>query len=181
MWETTVQPWFVPCRNVTGFAVPLIATYSETDSVQFNDVYVRKLGFQSNLCETFAEEKKAPLWRLSLGWGVSQKTVFNRYWTGFQSKRWRSFLQYLPSCILTYSSKRRVLTQKKGWNIHLSLLLVMSRRWWPTNPKYVFPWLLQVMRVLKALVRKSSYLLDFNQTHNSAMFCETFALQIHHS
>jgi len=39
------------------------------------------------------------------------------------------------------------------------------------------------MLVLKALVRKSSYLLDFDQTHNAAMFsskCETFALQIHH-
>jgi len=34
MWETTVQPWFVPCRNVTGFAVTLlVVTYSETDSV----------------------------------------------------------------------------------------------------------------------------------------------------
>jgi len=37
--------------------------------------------------------------------------------------------------------------------------------------------------VLNALVRKSSDLLEFNQTHNAAMFsskCETFALQIHH-
>jgi len=38
--------------------------------------------------------------------------------------------------------------------------------------------------VLNALVRKSSDLLEFNQTHNAAMFsskCETFALQVHHS
>jgi len=38
--------------------------------------------------------------------------------------------------------------------------------------------------VLNALVRKSSDLLEFNQTHNAAMFSskgETFALQIHHT
>jgi len=38
--------------------------------------------------------------------------------------------------------------------------------------------------VLNALVRKSSDLLEFNQTHNAAMFsskCETFALLIHHT
>jgi len=60
MWEFTVQPWFDPCRNVTGFAVTLFVTYSETDSVKFNDasVYVRKLDFQANLCEAFAEDKK---------------------------------------------------------------------------------------------------------------------------
>jgi len=33
-------------------------------------------------------------------------------WTGFQSKRWRSSLRYLPSCISTCSSKRRDLTRK---------------------------------------------------------------------
>jgi len=31
MWETTVQPLFVPCR--TGFAATLVVTYSETNSV----------------------------------------------------------------------------------------------------------------------------------------------------
>jgi len=38
--------------------------------------------------------------------------------------------------------------------------------------------------VLNALVRKSSDLLEFNHTHNAAMFsskCETFVLQIHHT
>jgi len=38
--------------------------------------------------------------------------------------------------------------------------------------------------VLSALVRKSSDLLEFNQTQNAAMFsskCETFALQVHHT
>ena len=37
------------------------------------------------------------------------------------------------------------------------------------------------MLVLNAMVRKSSHLLEFNQTHNAAMFsskCETLALQI---
>jgi len=35
--------------------------------------------------------------------------------------------------------------------------------------------------VLNALFRKSSYLLEFNQTHNAATFsskCETYALQV---
>jgi len=38
--------------------------------------------------------------------------------------------------------------------------------------------------VLNALVRKLSDLLEFNQTHNAAMFSskgETFALWIHHT
>ena len=51
------------CKSLTGFAVTLVATYSETDSVQFNDasVYVRKLDFQSNLCKAFAEDKKSTI------------------------------------------------------------------------------------------------------------------------
>jgi len=39
----------------------LVATYSETDSVYFTDANVhnvRKLGFQANLSEAFAEDKK---------------------------------------------------------------------------------------------------------------------------
>jgi len=115
MWETTVQPLFVPCRNVTGFAVTLVVTYSETDSVYFNDasVYsVRKVDFQANLCETFDEDKKQHYCGdLVWGLGVSHKTVFNHVRTGFQSKRCRSSLQYLPSWILIYSSKRRDLTR----------------------------------------------------------------------
>jgi len=54
-------------------------TYSETDSVSFNDasVYVRKLDFQANLDETFAEDKKAALlWRRSFGMGNSAKDCF---------------------------------------------------------------------------------------------------------
>jgi len=74
MWETTVQPWFVPYRNETGFAVTLAVTYSETDSVYYNDtsVYnVRKLDFQTCLCEAFAEDKKQQYCGdLFLGWGV---------------------------------------------------------------------------------------------------------------
>jgi len=71
-----------------------------------------------------------------------------------------------------------------GWNIHLSSLLVMSRQWWPTNPKDIFPVrLLHFVLVVNALVRKSSDLLECNQSHNAAMFsskCETFALQMHY-
>ena len=115
MWETAVQPLFVPCGNATGFAVTLVVTYSETDSIYFNDasVYnVRKVDFQANLCEAFDEDKKQHYCGgLVWGWGVSHKTVFNHEWTGFQSKRCRSSLKYLPSCILTYSSKRRDLTR----------------------------------------------------------------------
>jgi len=57
----------------------------------------------------------------------------------------------------------------------------MSQQWWPTNPKIFFPWLLHFVLVLNALVRKSSDLHEFNQTHNAAVFSpkfETFALQI---
>jgi len=57
----------------------------------------------------------------------------------------------------------------------------MSRQWWPANKKIFFPWLLYFVLVLNALVRKSSDLLEFNQTHNAAVFsskCETFALQV---
>ena len=59
----------------------MVVTYSETDSVKFNDssVYiVRKLHFQVNLCEVFAEDKKQHYCGdLVLGWVVLQKTVFN--------------------------------------------------------------------------------------------------------
>jgi len=59
---------------VTGFAVTLAVTYSETDSVQFNDACVytgRILAFPANLCETFAEDiKQHYCGDLVLGWGV---------------------------------------------------------------------------------------------------------------
>jgi len=70
----TVQPWFVPCRNVTGFAATLIVTYLETDSLYFNDVSVynvRKLEYQANLCQPFAKDKKQHCCGdLVLGWAV---------------------------------------------------------------------------------------------------------------
>ena len=50
--------------------------------------------------------------------------------------------------------------------------------------KVFFSWLLHFVLVLNASVRKSPDLLEFNQTHNAAVFstkCETFALQIHHT
>ena len=37
MRETTVQDGFGSRGNVTGFAVTMFVTYSETDSVNFND------------------------------------------------------------------------------------------------------------------------------------------------
>jgi len=59
----------------------MVVTYSETDSVQFNDasVYnVRKVDFQANLYESFDEDKKQHYCGdLVWGWGISQKTVFN--------------------------------------------------------------------------------------------------------
>ena len=65
-------------------------------------------------------------------------------------------------------------------------LLGMSRQSWPTNRKDIFSLTLTLhfVLVLNALIRTSSDLLEFNQTHNAAMFsskCETFALQIHHT
>jgi len=45
--------------------------------------------------------------------------------------------------------------------------------------RYFFPWLERFVPVLNVLVHKSSDLLEFNQTHNAAMFsskCEAFAL-----
>jgi len=59
--ETTVQPLFVSCRNLMGFALTLVVTYAETECVKLNDasVYVRKLEFQENLCEAFAQDEKA--------------------------------------------------------------------------------------------------------------------------
>ena len=62
----TVQPWFASCRNGTGFAVTFatemyLVTYSETDSVKFNDANVynaRKLHIHANLYDAFAEDKK---------------------------------------------------------------------------------------------------------------------------
>ena len=58
----------------SGFAVTLAVTYSDTDSVYFNNasVYnVRKLDYQANLCEAFAEYKKQHYCGDSvLEWGV---------------------------------------------------------------------------------------------------------------
>jgi len=38
---------------------------------------VRKLHFQANLCEVFAEDKQCYCGDLVLGWAVLQKAVFN--------------------------------------------------------------------------------------------------------
>jgi len=58
--HSTAMICFVQKRWPTGFAVTLVVTYSETDSVKFSDgsVYVTELHFQANLCEVFAEDKK---------------------------------------------------------------------------------------------------------------------------
>jgi len=57
----------------------LVVTYSEANSVSFNDVRVhnvRKLDFHANLCEAFAEDKKQyDCGDLVLEWAVSQKAV----------------------------------------------------------------------------------------------------------
>jgi len=47
--------------------------YSETDNISFNaaSIYVRKLDFQADLCEAFAEGKKQHYCGdLVLGWGA---------------------------------------------------------------------------------------------------------------
>jgi len=61
-------------------AVTLVVTYSETDSVKFNyaSVYnVRKIHFQANLCEAFAEDRKQHYYGdLVLGWGVLSSSLY---------------------------------------------------------------------------------------------------------
>jgi len=84
--------------------------------------------------------------------------------------------------ILTYSSKLRDLPRNKRLPIHLVSFLVMSRQWWPTNTKDICSvTLCRFVPVLNALVRKSFGLLEFNQTHEAALFSskyKTFPLQV---
>jgi len=64
------------------------------------------------------------------------------------------------------------------WAIHLASFLVMSRQWWPINPKDIYSVTLlhcDFVPVLNACVRKSSDLPEFNQTPNAS---KTFALQV---
>jgi len=69
----------------------LVVTELKRDSVKFNDVSVcnvRKLHLQENLRKAFAEDKKQNYCGdLVIGWAVLQKSVFNHFWTGFQSRR----------------------------------------------------------------------------------------------
>jgi len=67
---------FVQKRWLTGFTVTLVVTYSETHSEKFMkmQVYDRKLYFQANLCEVFAEDKQQHYCGdLVLGWAVLQR------------------------------------------------------------------------------------------------------------
>jgi len=89
----------------------LVVTYLEKDRVKFNaaSVYnVRELHFQKNLCEAFAEDKKQHYCGdLVLEWAVLQECLLplvNRISI-------KTLEKYLPSYILTYSSKRRDLTR----------------------------------------------------------------------
>ena len=90
--------------------------------------------------------------------------------------------KYLPSS--TYSPKLRAWLETKY--TFTSFLAMLSRQWWPSNPKDFFSVTLKLwdfILVVNKLVCKSSDLSEFNQTHNAAMFsskCEIFDLQIHH-
>jgi len=54
-----IKPRFVSCRNATGFALTLVVTYSETDSVKFKICKLIMLeSYMENLCEVIAEDKK---------------------------------------------------------------------------------------------------------------------------
>jgi len=80
--HSTAVICFVQKRWLIGFTVTLVVTYSETDSVKFEDASVaynvRKLHFQANLCKVFAENKQQHYCGdLVLGWVVLHKTVFN--------------------------------------------------------------------------------------------------------
>ena len=78
---STAMICFMQKRWLIGFTVSLVVMYSETDSVKFEDANVaynvRKLHFQANFCEVFAENKQQHYCDLVLGWVVLQKTVFN--------------------------------------------------------------------------------------------------------
>jgi len=64
---------------------------------------VIKLRFQANLCEVFAEDKKALLWRLSFRLGSFAKDCLQPLVNRISIK---ALEKYLRSYILTYSSKR---------------------------------------------------------------------------
>ena len=108
MWETRVQAWFIFVKKytVTGFAVTLVDTYSETDSVKFNGagVYnVRKIKVSGKSLRSFWRREKAKLLRrLSFRMGSFAKDglqpLVNRISIKTLEKSW-------PSYILTYSSK----------------------------------------------------------------------------
>ena len=71
--HSTAVICFVQKRWLIGFTVTLVVKYSETDSIKFEDVSVaynvRKLNFQANLCEVFAENKQQHYCGdLVLGW-----------------------------------------------------------------------------------------------------------------
>jgi len=59
---STAVTCFVQKRWLIDIIVTLVVTYSETDSVKFKDASAaynfRKLHFQANLCEVFAEHKQ---------------------------------------------------------------------------------------------------------------------------
>ena len=80
--QYTAMICFVQKRWLIGFTVTFVVAYSETDSVKLKDASVaynvRKLQFQANLCEVFAENKQQHYCGdLASGWVVLQKTVFN--------------------------------------------------------------------------------------------------------
>ena len=80
--HSTAVICFVQKRWLTGFSVTLFVTNSETDRVKFKDASVaysvRKLHFEANLCDVFAENKQQDYCGdLVFGWVVLQKTAFN--------------------------------------------------------------------------------------------------------
>jgi len=79
--------------------------------------------------------KAALLWRLSFRMGSFAKTCLQPLVKRISIKMLEN---YVPSYILTYSSKHKDLTRNQRLNIHFSSLLVMSQHWWPTKPKYIF-------------------------------------------
>ena len=133
VWETTVQPRFVSCRNFTGCALRWLShIQKQTAYHSMMLVYTRESDFQANLCEAFAEDKNAALlWRLSFGMGS-----FAKEWLQLLVNRISiETLEKLPTAFTWLYID---LLHKT----YLSSLLVMSRQWWPTNKKDIFPRLL---------------------------------------
>ena len=81
---------------------------------------VRKLHFQANLCEVFAEDKQL-LWRFSFRVSSFAKDCLQPLVNRISIK---TLERYWPSYILSYGSKLNDLTRNKRQLVHLTFFVV---------------------------------------------------------